>query len=81
MSNHAYEDSKYPEWPISFKGHFPSGKESVELLGSNIPLPDLSGGPDPIEVNNWKTSNMATVSQVCEHFGLSRVQVIKAAGI
>lgn len=81
MCNHSCENSNYPDWPESFKGYYPDGTVSVGLLGSKIPLQELSGGPDPVEVKAWKMSNQATVTQVCEHFGLSRVQVVKVVGI
>jgi hypothetical protein len=80
MNIRSYESSKFPDWPMSFKGYPPAGNEGSGLLGSKFHLPDLDGGPDPVKVKAWMTSKLATVSETCEHFGLSRVQVIKVAG-
>ena len=68
--------SKYPDWPASFRGYAPKKPTHA----GEIQLPDLSGGPDPDEVLAWKQDRKANVTQTCEYFGLSRVQVMKVVG-
>ena len=70
MNSNSDQKTKYPDWPTSFKGY-----------GDNLQWPDLSHGPDPQEVREWQRERKATVSQVCEYFCLSRVQVMKCIDV
>ena len=72
--------SNYPGWPESFYTHKPKTPSDPGLFGSGIHRPDISGGPEPEEVRAWKRDRNASVTETCEHFGLSRVQVVKVVG-
>lgn len=74
------DSTNYPGWPECFYTHKPEIPTGPGLMGTNSHFPDVRGGPDPEQVTAWKASNNATITQTCEHFGLSRLQVVKVVG-
>ncbi|MDR6397913.1 hypothetical protein ACTOWA_00565 [Herbaspirillum seropedicae] len=71
-------ETKYPGWPATYKpATMMKLKPGEGLFESDVALPDLTLGPDPVEVKKWRKENNATVAKTAEFFGLSDVQVLQ----
>jgi hypothetical protein len=84
MNTSEKQTTKYPEWPLNFTGPKPGEALFTKitmgrgLLESDILPLDLSGGPHPEQVKQWRKDRQATVAKTAAHFGLTDVQVLEA---